>query len=103
MPIKNVTTVYEDITGADVSSIALQNQGGNHLEIMASTGPVPDPSEVGFLLGAISNDTGVGKVLPTTLEALFPSISGATRLYVRSTDGQPGRLWYSALLTIGLG
>jgi hypothetical protein len=97
MPIKNLTTVYQDITLGDITSISLQNRGGNEVEIFATnTNTAPVASEAGFMIGAMSSDTGSGKIMPSTMAELFPNVTTPTRLWARSADGQPARLWYNA-------
>lgn len=80
-----LSSAWTQLTANDVTSITLQNIGGNDVQVMGTVGavaPAATESPTGLVL-----EYGVA-ILNRTMADLFPGVA-ATRVYARTNPGFP--------------
>lgn len=82
---QTVTSEWAQLTSGDVTSITIQNFGGDPVTIVGTVGANAPAatSDVGLVL-----DPGIA-VINRSMTDLFPGVSGATRVYARTNPDTP--------------
>lgn len=83
-----VAGTWTQLTDADVTSIAFQNQTGNVLWVVATASATPPTTTAGAL--RIGADDGANDM---TLATWFKGVSSPARVYAQSPTGGP--VWVS--------